>query len=208
MAYPQTFGVVLAGGQARRMGGGDKARIRIGGTTILERVLARLAPQCRGLIISANAGAERFADAGVPVVPDSVPDQFGPLAGILAALEWAKTNAPDIAWVVSVPNDAPFLPRDLVARLHAARAKADATIACASSRERRHPVIALWPVVLADELRHALVTDGVRKVDEWAARHTIGIATWPAVPVDPFFNVNTPADAAEAERLAAGHPEI
>lgn len=208
MAHPQTLGVILAGGHARRMGGSDKARIRIGGATILERVLGRLRPQCRGLIVSANAGAERFADTGLPVVADTVPDYPGPLAGVLAALEWTKTNAPATAWVVSVPNDCPFLPRDLISSLHAARADADAQLACASSGERRHPVIALWPIELADELRHALTAEGVRRVGEWIARHRIGIAAWPVVPIDPFINVNTPADVAEAERLATQHPEM
>jgi molybdenum cofactor guanylyltransferase len=206
--HPQTLGVILAGGQARRMGGGDKARIRIGGTTILERVLARVGPQCGGLIISANADAERFADTGLPVVADTVPDYPGPLAGILAALDWARANAPGTAWVVSVPNDCPFLPRDLVARLHAARVDAGAQLACASSRERQHPVIALWSIELADELRRALTAEGARKVGEWIARHSVGIAAWPVVPIDPFLNVNTPADVADAERLATQHPEI
>src|SRR5580692_3128755 len=117
------LGVVLAGGLARRMGGGDKARLRIGGRTILERVLARLAPQCAALILNANGDPARFADTGLAVVPDSVPDFAGPLAGILAALDWAAAHAPTLADVVSVPGDCPFLPDDLVARLLSARAR-------------------------------------------------------------------------------------
>ena len=136
-----TLGLVLAGGLARRMGGGDKARIRIGGATILERVLARLKPQCSGVIINANGDPARFADTGLPVVADSVPDFAGPLAGILAGLDWAAANAPEIEWLASVPGDCPFLPRDLVARLHAARAAGGTPLACARSGEWRHPVV-------------------------------------------------------------------
>jgi len=207
VAYPQTLGVVLAGGLARRMGGRDKARIRVGRTTILERVIERLRPQCGRLVLNANSDPAAFADTGLTIVADSVPDYAGPLAGILAGLDWAARRAPKIEWVVSVPSDCPFLPRDLVARLHQARAADDAILACARSGERRHPVIALWPVALREDLRQALTSDGVRKVEEWAARYVLGVAEWPARPVDPFFNVNTPEQAAEAERMAARHPE-
>ena len=199
------LGVVLAGGLARRMGGGDKARLRIGGRTILERVLARLKPQCAALILNANGDPARFADTGLAVVPDSVPDFAGPLAGILAGLDWAAKEAPDIADIVSVPGDCPFLPEDLVARLSAARSREGAPLACARSGEWRHPVVGLWPVALRGDLRHALVAEGLRKIEAWTARHGVAVADWPAVPVDPFFNINTPEDAAEAERIAARH---
>jgi molybdenum cofactor guanylyltransferase len=199
----EPLGVVLAGGLARRMGGGDKARIRIGGKTILERVLARLAPQCSAVIINANGDPARFADTGLPVVPDSVPDFVGPLAGILAGLDWAAVHAPAVADVVSTPGDCPFLPTDLVARLTAARRAAGLPLACARSGEWRHPVLGLWPVALRHDLRRALVEEGQRKIEVWTARHGVAIADWPATPVDPFFNVNTPEDAAEAERTAA-----
>jgi molybdopterin-guanine dinucleotide biosynthesis protein A len=188
------LGVVLAGGLARRMGGGDKARLRIGGRTIIERVLARLKPQCAALILNANGDPARFADTGLAVVPDSVPDFAGPLAGILAGLDWAAREAPDVADIVSVPGDCPFLPEDLVARLSAARTREAAPLACARSGEWRHPVVGL---------RHALVAEGLRKIEAWTARHGVAVADWPAVPVDPFFNINTPDDAAEAERIAA-----
>jgi molybdenum cofactor guanylyltransferase len=207
VAFPQTLGVVLAGGLARRMSGADKARIRVGGRPILERVVERLRPQCAGLVLNANHAAERFADTGLPVVPDSLPDYPGPLAGILAGLDWTAKQAPAIEWVVSVPSDCPFLPRDLVANLHDARAAAGARIACARSGERRHPVVALWPISLREDLRRAVTGEGARKVDNWIARFTIGFADWPVTPVDPFFNVNTPDDLAEAERLAALFPE-
>jgi molybdopterin-guanine dinucleotide biosynthesis protein A len=197
------LGVVLAGGLARRMGGGDKARIRIGGKLILERVLARLAPQCAGIIINANGDPARFADTGLPVVPDSVPNFAGPLAGILAALDWTAAHAPEIADIVSAPGDCPFLPPDLVTRLSAARRAARLPLACARSGDWRHPVLGLWPVALRDDLRAALVEEKLHKIEAWTARHGVAIADWPATPVDPFFNVNTPEDAAEAERLAA-----
>jgi molybdenum cofactor guanylyltransferase len=207
MSDAPTCGVVLAGGLARRMGGIDKARIGIGGLTILERVLMRLRPQCAGLVLNANEAPERFADIGLPVVRDSVPDYPGPLAGILAGLDWAATQAPEIGWIVSVPSDCPFLPYDLVSKLHAARAAAGTQLACAASGGRQHPVVALWPVALREDLRHAIAQGGVRKVGQWSGRYTLAVAEWPAAPVDPFFNVNTPDDATEAERLAARYPE-
>ena len=203
-----TLGVVLAGGLARRMGGGDKAGIRVGGATILDRVLARLEPQCQELIINANGDPARFAATGLAVVADSVPDFPGPLAGILAGLDWAALNAPDLAWVVSVPSDCPFLPRDLVARLHQARIEAGTPLACAQSGGRRHPVVGLWPVELREKLRHALVNENIRKVEDWAARCGVGVADWPDAPVDPFFNVNTPDDVATANRIAAQFPDL
>jgi len=207
MTDPATLGVVLTGGLARRMGGGDKASIRLGSTSILERTLERLRPQCALLIINANGDGARFAASRLPVAADSVPDFAGPLAGILAALDWAADHAPDIAWVASVPGDSPFLPRDLVARLHRARADADARIAVASSGGKVHPVTALWPVALREDLRRAL-NDGVRRVGEWSARYALATADWRTAPIDPFFNINTPEDAAEAKRLAAQFPEL
>lgn len=208
MPYPQTLGVVLAGGRARRMGGADKTHIRVGGATILQRVLRRLQPQCSALILSANGDPARFADTGLPVVADSVPNFAGPLAGILAALDWMADTAVPTEWLVSVPSDCPFLPRDLVARLHEARRKAAAPLACALSGQRRHPVIALWPLAMRNDLRRALTVEGIRKVDEWTAHYPIGVAEWPTVPVDPFFNINTPEEAADAERLAARYPDV
>jgi molybdenum cofactor guanylyltransferase len=203
MTTERILGLVLAGGLARRMGGGDKARIRIGGRTILERVLARVKPQCTGVILNANGDPARFADTGLPVVPDTVPDFAGPLAGILAGLDWAAAHVAEVADVVSVPGDCPFLPSDLVARLSAARRAAGLPLACARSGEWRHPVVGLWPVALRNDLRAALLEEGLHKIEAWTARHGVAIADWPATPIDPFFNVNTPADAAEAERIAA-----
>src|SRR5260370_36783591 len=161
MTTDRPLGLVLAGGLARRMGGGDKARIRIGSKTILQRVLERLAPQCSGIILNANGDPARFADTGLPVVPDTVPDFAGPLAGILAGLDWAAAHAPDVAELLSVPGDCPFLPRDLAPRLTAARQAQGLQLACARSGEWRHPVVGLWPVALRADLRKALVAEGL-----------------------------------------------
>ena len=199
----ETFGLVLAGGLARRMGGGDKALIRIGDETILQRTLARLKPQVSGIVLNANGDPARFAASGLPVVADSVPDFAGPLAGILAGLDWAAANRPNIAWVVSVPGDCPFLPRDLVARLQAARVAEGKPLACAHSGDWRHPVVGLWPVALREDLRHALMVEDLRKIEVWTARHGVALADWPTDPVDPFFNVNTPEDVEKATRQAA-----
>jgi molybdopterin-guanine dinucleotide biosynthesis protein A len=204
---PPTLGLVLAGGLARRMGGGDKARIKIGSASILQRALACLSPQCSRVIINANGDATRFADTGLPVVADSVPDFAGPLAGILAGLDWAAQNTPNLEWLVSVPGDCPFLPKDLVTRLHEARATANVRLACARSGEWRHPVVGLWPVKLREDLRHALIDENLHKIELWTARHGIAIAAWPTTPIDPFFNVNTPKDVAQAEAIAAKYPD-
>ena len=207
LTEPPTLGLILAGGLARRMGGGDKPLTKIGGVTILSRVLQRLEPQCAGLILNANGDPARFADTGLPVIADDVPGFAGPLAGILVGLDWAALHAPDVTTVASVPGDCPFLPRDLVARLQRARADAGRPPACARSGEWRHPVVGLWPVALRDDLRQALTKDGLRKIELWTARHGVALADWPAEPVDPFFNVNTPEDAAAAERLAVQYPD-
>ncbi len=196
-------GVLLAGGLARRMGGGDKPMRRIGGRTILERVIARLAPQCSELILNANGDPARFAPFGLPVIADSVENFPGPLAGILAALDWAAANRPGVSFVLSAAADCPFLPRDLVSRLYHALTSENAELAVAASAGQSHPVIGLWSVGLRDELRHALVTEDFRNAGRWAARHRLATVVWPATPLDPFFNANTMDDIAEAERLAA-----
>ena len=195
--------VLLAGGLARRMGGGDKPMRRIGGRTILARVIARLQLQCGELILNANGDPARFAEFGLPVIADTVENFPGPLAGILAALDWTAARRPDVRFVLSAAADCPFLPRDLVARLDSARAEQDAQLAVAASGGQSHPVIGLWSVALRGELRHALVEEDVRKIDRWTARYRLATVTWLATPLDPFFNANTMDDIAEAERLAA-----
>jgi molybdopterin-guanine dinucleotide biosynthesis protein A len=195
-------GVLLAGGLARRMGGGDKPMRRIGGRTILERVIARLKPQCDGLMLNANGDPARFSAFGLPVISDDVVDFPGPLAGILAALDWTAANRPNVEWILSAAADCPFLPRDLVARLHEALSTQNAQLAVAASDGQSHPVIGLWHVALRGELRHALVVEDIRKIDRWTARYKLATVTWPITPLDPFFNANTVDDIAEAERLA------
>lgn len=200
--HPETLAVVLAGGLARRMGGGDKPLRHLAGRPLLDHVLGRLRPQAAAVILNANGDPARFAAWGLPVVGDGLPDHPGPLAGILAALDWAATQRPDLPWVASVPGDSPLIPTDLVARLHQARAAAGVPLACARSAGQTHPPIGLWPVALREDLRAAL-QGGERKIDRWTARHGIAWADWPADPIDPFFNANAPEDLAEAERLLA-----
>ena len=203
-----TLAVVLAGGLARRMGGGDKPLRSIGGKPLLDHLLDRLRPQVPTVILNANGDPARFAAYGLPVVADGIADHPGPLAGILAALDHAAARHPDLPWVVSVTGDAPFMPADLVARLHAAREAAGVPFACARSAGQTHPPIGLWPVALREELRTALLA-GERKIDRWTARFGCAHADWPTEPFDPFFNANAPEDLAAAERiLHAANNEI
>ena len=192
--------VVLAGGLARRMGGGDKPLRLLAGRPLLQHVLDRVAPQVAGVILNANGDAARFASYGLPVVADPLPDFPGPLAGVLAGLDWAAAHRPDIPTVLSVPGDGPFLPADLVARLEAARAAGGVPMACAASGGWTHPPIALWPVALRGALREALLA-GEKKIDRWTARFGCASAEWPTDPIDPFFNANAPEDLAAAEAL-------
>ncbi|HZT87288.1 MAG TPA: molybdenum cofactor guanylyltransferase MobA [Stellaceae bacterium] len=199
----KAVGLLLAGGLSRRMGGGDKALRLLAGRTILERVVDRLAPQVECLVLNANGDPARFSRFGLPVVADSIPGFAGPLAGILAGLDWTAANRPDCPVVASVATDAPFLPTDLVARLAQEMAAAGADLACAASGGHPHPVIGLWPVRLREELRHALAEEGIRKVDVWTGRYRLATAAFPDEPIDPFFNANHPEDLAEAEALLA-----
>jgi len=196
-------GLLLAGGLSRRMGGGDKTLRPLAGRTLLDRVIERLRPQVAALVLNANGDPARFAAFGLPVVPDGVPGFAGPLAGILAGLDWTAANRPDCGVVASVATDAPFLPDDLVARLVEGMAAAGAELACAASDGQPHPVIGLWPVRLREELRHAVVDEGVRKVDAWTTRYRLATVGFPAAAggVDPFFNANRPEDFERAAAL-------
>ena len=205
----QVAGVLLAGGLARRMGGGDKCLRPLAGETLLARVIARVAPQVGPLILNANGDPARFASFGLPVVADVVEGYAGPLAGILTALDWAAENAPHHPLVASFATDAPFLPRDMVEVMVEARDLAGADLACAVSGGRTHPVFGLWPVELRADLRQALVEQGERKIDRWTASHRLVEVVFPCDPVDHFFNANRADDLAEAERLiAALGPEL
>ena len=202
-------GVLLAGGLARRMGGGDKCLRSLAGETLLARVIARVAPQVGPLILNANGDPARFAPYGLPVVADVVEGHAGPLAGILTALDWAAEHAPHHPLVASFATDAPFLPRDMVELMVEARDLAGADLACAVSGGRTHPVFGLWPVELRADLRQALVEQGERKIDRWTASHRLVEVVFPCDPVDHFFNANRADDLAEAERLIATHgPEL
>jgi len=197
----KVVGVLLAGGQSRRMGGGDKTLCVLDGVSLLERVIARLQPQVDALVLNANGDPARFAEFALPVVADSIPDFAGPLAGVLAGLDWAAVHRPDCAFIASVATDAPFLPVDLVARLTAAHKAAEADLACAASAGRAHPVFGLWPLRLREDLRRAIVDDGIRKVDEWTARHRLVTVPFADRPIDPFFNANRPEDLEAAAEL-------
>ncbi len=193
------LGVILAGGLARRMGGQDKAFLSLDGQPLLNRALARLAPQADTLAINSNGDPALFAGYDAPLVPDLDDSRAGPLAGVLAGLGFAESIG--ASHVVTVAVDTPFFPFDLVTQLRAV-AEAEATpLACAATGERTHPVFGLWPVSLYTDLADALAS-GERKVDRWTARHGCAIARWTADPFDPFFNVNTPEELTKAESLA------
>jgi molybdenum cofactor guanylyltransferase len=205
IAIPPTIGAILAGGLARRLGGGDKSLHIVGDRSVLTRLIERLTPQVTRVILNANDDPGRFGSLGLPVVADSLPDHPGPLAGVLAALDWTARSAPGIEWVVTVPGDAPFIPHNLVIRLHTERHGVGAIIACAASGGRTHPVIALWPASVRDELRSAVAEHGIRRIDRFTQRYACAVVDWSTLPVDPFFNVNSPDDLAEANRLVTLH---
>jgi molybdenum cofactor guanylyltransferase len=196
-------GLLLAGGQSRRMGGGDKSLHMLGGISLLDWVIARLQPQVQAMVINANGDPARFAGFGLPVVADSAPDFAGPLAGVLAGLDWTAANRPDCEAVASVATDAPFVPRDLVDQLVRGANEAGADLACAASGGRAHPVFGLWPVRLREDLRHAVVAEGIRKVDTWTSRYKLATVSFSDRPVDPFFNANRPEDLMTAAGMIA-----
>lgn len=197
-------GVILAGGLATRMGGGDKGLLQLAERPLIEHVIERLKPQCALLAINANGDAARFSQFALPVLPDSVAGFPGPLAGVLAGLDWASAQGYDA--IVTVSQDTPFYPLDLVVRLNEALSSGGATIALAASPDetgvlRRHPTFGFWPVSLRDDLRAAL-GEGTRKVGLWAEQHGVAIAEFTSRDgFDPFFNVNTPEDLVAARRM-------
>ena len=195
------LGIILAGGLATRMGGGDKGLLKLGSQTILDHVIERLSPQVDGLALNANGDPGRFEALGLPVLPDSIEGFAGPLAGVLAGLDWAaEAGATNI---VTAAADTPFFPADLVPRLQLAAETQGKPIALARTTNGRHPTFGLWPTDLRDDLREAL-ENGVRKVVQWTDRHGTAMADFPDKPFDPFFNVNTPEDLEDAQRLMAG----
>ena len=190
------FGVILAGGQARRMGGGDKGLLPLGSGTVIDQVIARLSPQVPTLALNANGDPARFDALGLPVLSDSITGFAGPLAGVLAGLDWAAEEGADS--IVTAAADTPFFPADLVPVLKLAAEQAGAPIALARTENGRHPTFGLWPVALRDDLRAAL-EGGLRKVVLWTDRHGTAMADFPVGRFDPFFNVNTPEDLALAQ---------
>lgn len=199
----EVLGVILAGGHATRMGGGDKCLKRVAGARLIDHVIARLQPQVAGLALNANGDPGRFAEFGLPVLPDTVADQPGPLAGVLAGLDWAAAQGAGA--IVTAAGDTPFFPRDLVARLQAAAGPSGLALAASpdgTGRMQRHPVFGLWPVALREDLRRALA-GGLRKMVLWADGHGAATAVFDSQPFDPFFNINTPEDVAAAEAVGA-----
>lgn len=192
------LGVILAGGLARRMGGGDKGLLHLGGRSLLDLVIERLSPQVAELALNANGAPERFASLDLPILPDPISDYPGPLAGVLAGLNWAAEVG--ASHIVTAAADTPFFPADLVPRLTLAAETEGKPIALARTENGRHPTFGLWPVALRDDLKDAL-RNGVRKVVQWTDAHGTAMADFPVTSFDPFFNVNTPEDLAEAERL-------
>ena len=203
----QITGVILAGGQSRRMGGGDKGMLELGGRPMLSHVIERLAPQVGAMVINANGDAQRFSPFGLPVAADTVGGFVGPLAGVLAGMRWSLAHTPEALWIATAAGDAPLLPRDLVGRLVAAVEAGPGAIALAQSNGELHPVIGLWPVVLAADLETQF-GQGVRKVLHWTDRHgTVPVPFAPTriggLDVDPFFNANTPPELDQLRAMFA-----
>ena len=195
--------VLLAGGLARRMGGGDKCLREVAGRPLLSRVIERILPQVDHVVLNANGDPERFSEFGLPVIADVVEGNAGPLAGILTGLDWAARHVTECEWVVSVPTDAPFLPMDYVARMMAAIEDEDAELARASTNGRTHPVAGLWALRLMLELRSALIDEDIRKIDQWTVRYRLADVEFSSEPIDPFFNANRPEDLKAAEVILA-----
>lgn len=203
----QPLGIILAGGQATRMGGGDKGLLQLGGQSLLSRVITRLEPQVAGMALNANGDPERFADYGLPVLPDSIAGHAGPLAGVLAGLDYAAMQGVD--HIVTAAADTPFFPQDLVELLQLAAKMEDTNMALAATPDPkrgtlRQPTFGLWPVSLRHDLRSAL-NSGVRKVVQWSNRHGAADAMFPNSDYDPFFNINHPEDLQKAEAMLAEH---
>jgi molybdenum cofactor guanylyltransferase len=203
----QVTGVLLAGGQSRRMGGGDKGLLPLAGKPMLGHVICRLQPQVGAVVINANGDPGRFAAFGLPVVADTIAGFVGPLAGVLAGMRWSAANAPAARWIVTAAGDAPLLPDNLVTELIAAVAGRPHAIALAQSHGELHPVIGLWPIALADDLEEQLGA-GVRKVLAWTDRHgTVPVPFPPArvcgIDIDPFFNANTPQELDQLRAMLA-----
>ena len=196
-------GVVLAGGRARRMGGGDKCLLLLNSQPLLKFVIDRAKPQVDQLVLNVNGEPSRFNDFGFPLVSDSVPGFAGPLAGVLAGLDWSAKHTPESQWVVTFASDTPFFPFNMVERFLDVVSEQEFGLACASSNHRPHPVFGIWPVKLREELRYALVHENIRRIDEWTTRYTLSEVSFDGSGIDPFFNINKPEDLELAVRYAS-----
>lgn len=197
------LGMILAGGLSSRMGGGDKGLLQLGGRTLLQRVIDRLAPQVEAVALNANGDTTRFSNFGLPVLPDSMEGFPGPLAGVLAGLDWAASQGAES--IVTAAADTPFFPHDLVERLLEEAGDMPVPLVLAASRDEkgklwRQPTFGLWPVSLRNDLRVAL-QDGLRKVVLWTDGHGGRLAEFDSTGGDPFFNVNTPEDLQQAKAM-------
>jgi molybdopterin-guanine dinucleotide biosynthesis protein A len=195
------IGLILAGGQARRMGGADKAFLKLGGETLIARAIARARPQADELMINANGDLKRFDGLGYEVIADRIGGFLGPLAGILSGFEWMRANRPNARWLASFACDCPFFPADMVKRLVAEAQVRDVPIAIAASGERHHPVFAVWSASLPVTSESVLHGEGLRKMDDFVARFPNTRVVFPSAPVDPFFNINAPDDLVRAEKI-------
>ncbi len=208
VAAEKVLGCVLAGGKSRRMGGGDKSLLDVGGKTMLEMILNRLKPQVQDIVLNANGDPGRFADFALPVVADPVGEFAGPLAGVLAGLTYAKEHRPEVTHVVSVAGDTPFFPASLVKSLCSATPADQPVIALASSSKKLHPVFGLWPVSLYEDLHNWLKTGQNGKVLAFVDRHDsveVSFDTDPATGLDPFFNANKPDDLNTVRQALSQH---
>lgn len=194
-------GVILAGGLARRMGGGDKCLLPLTGKTLLQRIVERAQPQVHKLLLNANGNSLRFARTRLPVVPDIYPNNPGPLAGIHAALHWMKKDNPDAEWLVSFASDTPFFPTDLVTQLLEAATQSNTRLAIACSLERRHPTFSLWHSSLIGALEQQLQLKQMPRLQDWMSAHNPAEVSFNAETYDPFYNINTPQDLYTAEPM-------
>lgn len=194
-------GLILAGGLSSRMGGGDKPLTIMGGRTLLDRVIERLTPQADPLILNANGDPRRFSGISLPVIPDVIEGHGGPLVGILTGLDWVRSHAPAARWMLSVAADTPLFPLDLAKRLLAAAESGESEIAVARSGGQAHHVFALWRIDRVDDLRRAVADEGMRSVHRWQEGRRRVLVDWPTEPIDPFFNMNTPEDAARLAEM-------
>lgn len=196
-------GLILAGGQARRMGGGDKCLLPLAGKSLLQRTIERAQPQVAHLILNANGNSLRFARSKLPVVPDLSEEFKGPLAGVHAGLNWMKNTYPDHQWLMSIASDSPFFPDDLAQRLLDAAIQNHVHIAVAESNHQIHPTFALWHVSLLDKLEAVVKQDQVPSMQSWIETQKMIKVDFANTRYDPFFNINTPQDLYNAENIAA-----